>query len=72
MNFCYEQNKSRQTNDKALRRIIKKKNASKLQVMENITVSYPKICERESSSAPFEENCNQSVVLRKQGIKTRI
>lgn len=61
MNFCYEQNESGQTNDKALRRIIKKKNASKLLVMENLTVSYPKICERESSSAPSEKNCNQAV-----------
>jgi len=69
MNFSYEPNRSGQTNDKALWRIIQKKTASKLLVIENITVSYPKTCERESSSAPSAKNCNQAVVVRKQGIK---
>lgn len=36
--------------------------------MENQTVSYPKICEREASSAPSEKNRNQEAVVRKQGI----
>lgn len=36
--------------------------------MEKQTVSYPKICEREASSAPSEKNCNQEAVVRKQGI----
>lgn len=36
--------------------------------MENQTVSDLKTSERESSSAPSEKNCNQAVMVRKQGV----